>query len=67
MMMMMKKGSTTMPFHFPSLLQQLLGAAVANTATHPNPMGPVDPVPDPLPGNPLPPEPVGPHPTPAPM
>ncbi|WP_428001245.1 hypothetical protein [Acidovorax sp.] len=50
-----------MLFHFPSLLQQLLGAA------HPNPMGPVDPVPDPLPGNPLPPEPVGPHPTPAPM
>lgn len=36
-------------------------------ATHPNPMGPVDPVPEPQPGNPLPPEPVGPHPTPAPV
>ena len=36
-------------------------------ATHPNPMGPVDPVPEPLPGNPLPPEPVGPHPTPEPV
>lgn len=50
-----------MPFHFPSLLQQLLGAS------HPHPMGPVDPVPEPQPGNPLPPEPVGPHPTPVPM
>ncbi len=36
-------------------------------ATHPHPMGPVDPVPEPQPGNPLPPEPVGPHPTPSPM
>ncbi|MDP4078384.1 hypothetical protein [Acidovorax sp. A1169] len=54
-------NTTTMPFHFPSLLQQLLGA------THPHPMGPVDPMPEPQPGNPLPPEPVGPHPTPAPM
>jgi hypothetical protein len=35
-------------------------------ATHPHPMGPVDPVPEPRPGNPLPPEPLGPHPTPAP-
>ena len=36
------------------------------SATHPHPMGPVDPVPEPRPGNPLPPEPLGPHPTPAP-
>lgn len=35
-------------------------------ATHPSPMGPVDPTPDPEPGRPLPPEPVGPHPTPMP-
>lgn len=35
-------------------------------ATHPHPMGPVDPMPEPRPGNPLPPEPVGPHPTPGP-
>lgn len=34
---------------------------------HPHPLGPVDPVPEPQPGNPLPPEPVGPHPTPAPV
>lgn len=36
-------------------------------ATHPHPLGPVDPVPEPQPGNPLPPEPVGPHPTPEPV
>lgn len=45
---------------FTPLLQPLLAT------THPNPLGPVDPVPEPEPGQPLQPEPLGPQPTPAP-
>lgn len=48
------------PLQVLMLLRQWL-----SSATHP--MGPVDPVPEPRPGNPLPPEPVGPHPTPEPV
>lgn len=57
-----------MPISFPALppLQVLmLLRQWLSSATHP--MGPVDPVPEPRPGNPLPPEPVGPHPTPEPV